>query len=142
MAAMKKEIERTNQLRLQEEHANREADRLRYESIIKKAEEERRKAEYEKSLAEAQRVQIAQQNEELHLASVQEARRLQEENLRARGEEREEFYAKFRDLETQIAGVSCLDMPSKEGLPPSQANNPWFIGHMVPRRRTIISIWV
>ena len=66
------------------------------------------------------------------VASAEEARRLQEENLRLREEERIENLQRFRDLESQIGRVSGIEMPSTDGLPPSQAKNPWFIGHFVP----------
>ena len=81
MAALRAEIERTNKIRMAEEKASREADRKNYEKMFKKSEDEKKKLEKDRHKPEQERLQLSQQAEQLHLASVEAAKRLQEENL-------------------------------------------------------------
>ena len=42
---------------------------------------------------------------------------------------------RFEKIESHVGTIAGLDMPSFEGLAPSQSNNPWFIGHFVTRTK-------
>ena len=55
--------------------------------------------------------------------------------VKQREKERIEHEKRFEKIESHMGNISGIEMPSSEGLPPSQSNNPWFIGHLVTRTK-------